>query len=234
MKLQYFISKLADIYGDNLESVALYGSAAQDEFIEGSSDYNTIIVLKNLVPIELIKSNKLVAKWIRKGNSIPLFFDREHIETSLDVFPIEFYDISDNHKTLYGEDLFEHLKIDPTNLRHQCESELKGKVLQLQSKFVINSQHHKFIGRLMTGSISSFVAIFKGVLRMTGKPPAIKAREIVEQLSQFIEFSPAIFSEILDNKEGKGFFGKDDAIEKFERYLTELKKVTKFVDKYSA
>lgn len=232
MKPQEFVNKLTEIYGDNLTSITLYGSAARGEYIEGKSDYNIIVVLKNLVPMELAKAHKVTDKWTKKGNPIPLFFDKEHIETSLDVFPIEFFDICDNHKTLYGEDPFERLQIDPINLRRQCESELKGKILQLQSKFVLNSHHHKFIGKLMIDSISTFIAIFKGIIRLLGKYPPVKAREIVEELTKFIDFNPTIFSEILDNKEGQGFFGRQDAQEKFEQYLTELKKITNFIDKY--
>lgn len=232
MKLKEFTDKIIEIYGSNLVSLTLYGSAATGEYIEGRSDYNVIIVLTNPAPIELTKARKTILKWVKSGNPLPLFFDEEHIKTSLDVFPIEFFDIKENHKTIYGKDLFDNIVIENKNLRHQCESELKGKILKLQSQFVLNSNHHRFINRLMNESIASFVAIFKGVLRLMGINPYQKRREIIEQLAKYIDFNPAIFQEIMDNKEGKGFFGRQDAIEKFEQYLTELKKITNFVDKY--
>jgi len=233
MHLEQFINQAKETYGDNLKSITLFGSAASEDFSKKYSDYNLIFVLDKLVPAELKKSTKLVQKWTKSGNSIPLFFDEDHIKTSTDVFPIEFYDIKSNRKILYGNDPFKDVEIHNGNLRHQCESELKGKILQLQSKYVEVANKDKEIARLMMESFSAFLSIFKGIVRLVGKEPDQNKRALVEQLAAIINFSPNIFMELLDIREGKAILPRKDTPEKFEDYLEQLKEITNFVDKFS-
>lgn len=234
MELEQFVNGIKELYGDDLESIVLFGSAATDDFSEKFSDYNIIITLKELLPSELQKANGIVRKWIKKGHTVPLFFDNEHIQTSTDVFPIEFHDIKENRKVLYGSDPFHSIEISKENLRHQCESELKGKILQLQSRFVEIAHKDKEIARLMMRSLSSFLSIFKGVVRLMGQEPKKKKRNLVEQLATIIDFSPNIFMELLDIREGSAILPRKDTTEKFEDYLIQLGTIARFVDQFEA
>ena len=118
-------------YGAELLSLIVYGSAAGDEFDPKSSDINLLIVLKN-VGLELLgKSRPIQEKWRKKRFARPLFMDREYIERSLDSFPIEFLNMKESYKVLYGEDVLAGLRIDPSDLRLQIEREMKGKWFHL-------------------------------------------------------------------------------------------------------
>lgn len=232
MDLRELTQKLISIYGENLLSLILYGSAATGEYTKKYSDYNLIAVLKHLSPVELNRANKLIRKWVRKGNPPVLFFDEEHIKTSSDVFPIEFLDIIKNHKLLHGKDCFEGITIDRKNLRHECESELKGKLLKLHSEFLLNGHRKKRVKHLMLSSISSFAAVFKGVLYLIGEEPANTKKEIIEQLARFIDFNPTVFFEILSARAGDlTIRGKEEILEKFEQYLTAIRIIIRYVDK---
>lgn len=232
MQLDQFVNNVKSLYGNNLEAAVLFGSAASGDFSKKFSDYNTIIVLKESSPMELAKSSKVVKKWVRAGNSIPLFFDMEHIKSSSDVFPIEFHDIMACRKVLCGEDPFRNIRIENTNLRHQCESELKGKLLQIQSRFVEIARKDKEISKLMMESLSTFLSIFKGIVRLLGHEPEDTKRALVEQLATIIDFNPNIFMELLDIREENAILPRKDAMEKFEDYLEQIKTVTNFVDKF--
>lgn len=232
MQLEQFVNDIKSVYEDNLESLVLFGSAATEDFSRQYSDYNLILVLKQISPTELQKSNKIVKKWMKSGNSAPLFFDENHIKTSTDVFPIEFYDIKSSRKILLGKDPFTEIKIENTNLRHQCESELKGKILQLQSRFAQIASDERTVAKLMMESLSTFLSVFKGIVRLLGHEPEVKKRALVEQLATMINFTPNIFMELLDVREGNAVLPRKDAIEKFEEYLTEIKAITDFVDKF--
>lgn len=233
MKLEEFVGKLKEVYGENLVSVTLYGSAVTQDFSKTSSDYNIIIVLNEITPFELEKGANIIRKWIKAGNSMPLFFDTKHIETSVDVFPIEFYDIRQNRKILFGKDPFENIEIENTNLRHQCESELKGKILQLQSGFVQVSNKEKEVGKLMVRTLSPFFATFKGIIRLSGAEPKPRKREQIEQLAKVADINPNIFLELLDIKDGTSILPRTGLTEKFEDYLTQLKLIANFVDQFN-
>lgn len=224
--------KLEAIYGPELKSVVLYGSSVRSEFSKRYSDYNIICVLTDPSPEMLAKSNHVVKKWVKKGNPPPYFFDPRHIETSSDVFPLEFIDISNEHKVILGQDPFKQLDIDTKNLRHQCESELKGKLLHLRSFYAENCDAPRLVAEMCVKSFSTFLAVFRGVLMLLDKNPPRDARAIIELIAAEINFNPEIFLEIAQIRQGKSFLPrKEEAILMFERYLTELSIITNFVDR---
>jgi hypothetical protein len=233
MKPKEFTKRLEKIYAENLESVILYGSAVGRDFSKRYSDYNTIVVLNDCSPGELAKAQEFVRKWVKKGNPPPLFFDPNHVETSRDVFPLEFIDIRDRHHLLFGKDPFVEINIEKTNLRHQCESELKGKILHMRSFYAENCKKPSHIATFMIQSLPTFVAVFRGVLTMLGVEVPHERAKVVEELSKHIEFNPTVFLNIINVREGNTAAPRrDEALEAFEDYLTALETITSFVDKF--
>lgn len=222
--------QLAKIYGDRLVSVVLYGSAANGDFHKGHSDFNIIIVLKAVSSAEVSKSSPVVKKWIKQGNPAPLFFTKEIIDSSIDVFPIEFFDIKERHKVILGADLFSNIKINPKNLRHQCEHELRSKLLALIQKFNLIADSPKAVIKLIIDSSSSFFSIFGGVLRLAGTRPASAKRELSGQIAKFAGFEPALLNEIIRVREGALVWNRNEAQQKFEQYLTSIETVVNYVE----
>ncbi len=231
MNPQELTDRLRDLYGDNLESVILYGSAADGEFHKGHSDYNTIIVLKDLCPVELAKPNAILKKWVKEGNPPPMFFSPEIISASADVFPIEFFDIIGRRKILFGSDAFKDVRIDPKNLRHQCEHELRSKLMTLHSRLALIADRPKEVLRLMTTSSSSFFAAFGGILRLAGARPKLSKKELAEQMTKLTGIDTSIFIEVVEVREGSRIWRKEEALEKFEQFLTSIESVVRYVDK---
>ncbi|MBT3182395.1 MAG: hypothetical protein HN337_07810 [Deltaproteobacteria bacterium] len=224
--------ELERIYGEQLKSVVLYGSAASNNYSKKFSDFNIFCVIDEPSPGALSKSNTIVRKWVKKGNPPPHFFDTKHIETSLDVFPMEFMDIKDQHKVLLGKDPLEGISVDPKNLRHQCESELKGKLLHLRAFYAENCNKPKLISEIMVKSFPTFLATFRGALRLLGKKPPREAKATVELISAEVDINTEIFLQIIESRTGESLMPRgDEALEMFERYITELTVITDFVDR---
>ena len=227
-----FAHELENICEGNLESVILYGSAVGTDFSKEYSDYNVIVILKDVSPGNLSAIGKLVRKWVRHGNPPPHFFDLKHIEQSRDVFPLEFIDIADRHEVLFGTDPFKNIKIDSVNLRHQCESELKGKVLHLRALYTTNCHRPKRVANIMLRSFSGFTSVFRGVAHLLGEKPEKETRKLIEQLEKKIEFNPQIFMDLISVREGITFLPRRaEALSAFEKYLTEIETITNFVDR---
>ncbi|PIR17912.1 MAG: hypothetical protein COV46_02215 [Deltaproteobacteria bacterium CG11_big_fil_rev_8_21_14_0_20_49_13] len=231
MNVTEFTKDLKKAYAENLDAVVLYGSAADGEFHSGRSDINTIIVLKNIAPVEIARSNKTLKKWVKNGNPLPIFFTKEIIDGAADVFPIEFSDITARNKVLYGNDVFAGIKIDGRNLRHQCEHELRSKILAFRQRMALLSDRPKELIELMLESSSSFFAIFSGVLRLSGVEPAPSKKEIVEQLTKLVDTDITIMLEIIDVREKNRIWRKEEAMEKIEQCLTSIEAVIRYVDK---
>ena len=116
-----------------------------------------------------------------------------------DVYPMEYSDIKDRHKILYGEDVVSDLKIDKCHLRLQCESETKNLLIRLRQGYVANSSDKKAINELIQNSKKSLLAIFKAILRLTSdeKVPGDK-NEVIKRASTITGFDSEIF-DLKDN-----------------------------------
>lgn len=227
-----FAHELELALGDELKAVVLYGSAADGDFSKKFSDYNIFCIVTAPQPALLAKANCIVKKWVRKGNPPPHFFGTEHIERSLDVFPIEFLDMQDRHKVLLGHDPLAGVHVNPLNLRHQCESELKGKLIHLRSFYAANCHKPRRIAKIMVETFPTFLTAFRATLRLLGETSPHEAHAVVEKLAQRIGITPEVFLDIIAIRDGSSLLPRgDEALSIFERYLTELDTITTFVDK---
>lgn len=229
-----FAHELENIYSAELKSVVLYGSAAGGEHSKKFSDYNIFCVLSNISPAMLSRSNSIVRKWIKNGNPPPHFFGPAHIERSLDVFPMEFMDMLDRHETLMGHDPLAGVEVDTKNLRLQCESELKGKLIHLHTFYAANCHKPRRLMDMMLESFPTFMAAMRAAIRILGEKPPSDSRAVVELVATRAGLNPSVFMDIIDIRRGDALIPrKDNALVAFEQYLTELDALTIYVDSYS-
>ncbi|OGJ93395.1 MAG: hypothetical protein A2350_12885 [Candidatus Raymondbacteria bacterium RifOxyB12_full_50_8] len=158
-----------ECYGDDLVSVALYGSAAGGDFNARQSDINLLIVLKALSVPLLEKSAAIQKKWMAKRFARPLFMGEEFIAQSLDVFPIEFWNIKACHKSITGKDIFSAMPIALRHLRLQAEREIKGKQLHLYQHWLQARQSKKEAAQLVAVSLKDFSPVFRALLALRKK-----------------------------------------------------------------
>ena len=131
-----FANKLLEYLQDNVLSILVYGSAAGVNFNPGVSNINIAVIVKDLDFPVLNKSLGLV-KWAHKHKiATPLFLTKSYILSALDVFPIEFTEIKEQHKVIFGEDIFMDLAIPLKDVRLLCEQQIKGKLLHLRQAYL--------------------------------------------------------------------------------------------------
>src|ERR1035438_2357065 len=111
-KLSDLVERLQKAHGDTLLSVILYGSAAAGEDHDQYSDLNILCVLTQVTPQELADSEPVMNWWRAKGNPSPLLLSEQEVRTSTDCFPIEFHDMQERRRMLFGKDIIESLVID--------------------------------------------------------------------------------------------------------------------------
>ncbi len=116
--IEPYVKELLKIHKDNLTSIAITGNASGKNYIHKLTNITLLVVLKELGFKDLEKNLSLISKGIRQKISAPLFLTRTHIETSTDVFPIEFLEMKEKHCLIYGEDLLgEGSSFTPTGAR---------------------------------------------------------------------------------------------------------------------
>lgn len=164
-KLSDFTGQLKAMLGANLISVILYGSKARGEDIKRHSDINILLIL-NKIDLSALNAVAQIKKKLVFRKMSPLVFSKDYMNNSLDTFPVEFSDIKENHSLLYGEDCLKDLKIDLKNLRHQCEWELKSKIIQLQKFYINSGAKAKALQQFLLKSLPAFAVIFKNIRRL--------------------------------------------------------------------
>ncbi|MBW1901605.1 MAG: hypothetical protein JRJ20_08205 [Deltaproteobacteria bacterium] len=84
------IADYKGIYGGDLVSILLYGSATGKDYRPGKSDINFMIVLSEQGIEQLDRAFPVIKKWRKRNVAIPLFLTETYVATSMDVFPIEY------------------------------------------------------------------------------------------------------------------------------------------------
>lgn len=169
MTLDELVSQLQKAYGDSLRTVVLYGSAASGEHIPKRSDYNVLVIVDALDVDALMRAGAVARAWGEGGNPPPMTLTTEEWRSSADVFPMEYADILDRHKVLYGTAPFDGVTVDRHDLRLQLEHQAMGKLLQLRQGVLASGGDRKRLLELMSVSVSTFMVIFRSVLRFHGE-----------------------------------------------------------------
>ena len=225
-----FLKTMLDIHTEHLISIFIYGSATGKNYIPKTSDINSVFVFKDLPFSSLTNSLKTVSKSIPKKIAAPLFLTREHIETSLDVFPIEFLDMKENHILMYGTDLLSDLKIKEEHIRLFCEQQIKGKLIRIRQAYLEVGLKKKGMEALLKESLNSLIPIFRNLLRLKGKKPPIEKEKIITQLCQEFDLDENVFLPIYKDTSNDEKIANQTVIIFIEKYLTQIKKLAVGVD----
>lgn len=217
-----------DAYGNDLVSLILYGSAAGGDYVKGTSDINILVVLTEAGVSRLDACLPIVKNWKKRNVAVPLLMTKEFIASSLDAYPIEFFNMRNKYEVIYGENVLEPLTFKPEDLRLQIERELKGKILWLREGYLESGGSSRRVRELIGKSVAAFVAIFNALLFLkTGEAPRDK-RETITGMAATFGLDAGVFESCFEMREG-GRTG--DVVNIFKKYLAETRKIADSVDK---
>jgi hypothetical protein len=230
-KLEPYVTDLVDLLTENLRSVVVYGSAAGPDYVPKKSNVNLLLVCGELRLETLKRTLKTVKKGRKKGIVAPLFLTVEHMNTSSDVFPIEFLNMKDVHVVVYGEDVLDRIEIGFENLRLECEEQLKGMLIRLRQAYLEVGTDAKALRGVLLEAVTSLVPVLRGVLRLLGEETPRAKDETVQSLSSRLGVGTDSIQSALGMKlEGEKVPG-GDLESLFGRYLDEVEGIALAVDK---
>ena len=228
--LKELVAKLEHAFSDRLVSVILYGSGASPVHADRFSDLNVLCVLKQVTPQELMEGEPVLNWWQQKGHPWPLLMSEEEVHNSADSFPIEFHDMKERRRVLYGLDVIADLHIDMRNYRTQVEHELRTKLLRLRQQGAsLLSQPAKLLA-LCVDSVNTFCVLGRHALEVDGKKPKSERRAVVRQLAEVMQADMQPFELLLDIREDAPGADSGDPGELFAQYLVCVSRLITFVD----
>jgi predicted nucleotidyltransferase len=218
------------VFGDQVISVILYGSAVTDEYLDKKSDLNFLIALSEEGIDQLHLVYDLVEKWRKKNVSTPLFLTKSYVESSQDTFPIEFLNIKQSYKLIFGEDILAALSFEKHFVRIQCERELKGKLLLLRERYVETRGKPAALRILISNTLPDFIFIFKGILFLIDKTIPATKQETINILVKEFDLDRNLFLSLFGIREGKLKLSAKELEALFQMYLKEIRKLTVRID----
>ena len=229
-KLAELVERLQEAHKDRLVSVILYGSGAGDDDHDKFSDLNVLCVLTGITVSDLARAEPIFKWWREQGNPAPLLMSEEEVRASSDCFPVEFHDMRERRRVLFGKDVITDLAIDRGFYRAQVEQEMRAKLLRLRQKAGGVLSDGKALLRLMLDSVSTFCVLARHSLRLSGIDVGLRRLDIANKLGE-LGADPAPFQTLLDLREQK----KDDTTVEpaalFAAYLKQIEAVVAYVDR---
>ena len=229
-KIKPFLQEILNKYADKIHSVHITGSAITDDFDPKMSDVNSIFVLKEM-DLKFLEFIAPMGKKYRKQKvAAPLIMTPDYISTSLDVFPVEFMNFKLIHETVSGDDILKKIEISMNDLRHQCERELKLKLIWLRQGYISSMGDRKILTEGFVNSITDYIPLFRGIISLLGKEPPVKQSDVISTLSEAAGLDTGIFARVLKEKHEKVKLSIEELNTIFEDYYAATEKLGRIVD----
>ncbi len=228
------IKELKDIYGKNLVSVILYGENLEQDTenieFKQNLDQNIIALFEKLDASELKNAIPFIKKWRKTKKSLPVVMSEKEWFCSADIYPVEYTEIKNGYQILYGKNVVEPVKISKPYLRLQCEYEIKNLLVKIRQIYLGNSDNHKFMVKILEETSINLIRILKSALSLFDISVPEDYSEIIQKISEQVEFDGEIFIEILSAKENKRKLAPNKLEKMVDRAINSMDLLYKYID----
>ena len=166
------------------------------------------------------------------GNPPPLTLTSREWQRSADIFSIEYADILERHKVLYGQ-LNTDVRVDPSHLRLQLEHEAMGTLLQLRRGALAAGTDHKAQLALLEESVSTVMVIFRAALRLRAEVPPTDNVELIKAIVAAAGMDGASFTRVIRHKRGEATIGSKEVAAVLEGYLAGMQQLVGYLDQFT-
>jgi hypothetical protein len=225
-----WLSPVRAALGPGFVSAYVTGSVLTRGFDPAHSHINLLVIARSLEPDVLDGIAAAAPDPRRKPQVDSLFMAQEQVRASLDVFPIEWLDLIERHLLLEGEDVLAGLEVPLTNLRLQCEHELRAKHLRLRHEYLASAKRGERLAEVLVRMASGFHTLFRTLLRLHGEVPPPNTERVVERVAALFSLDATA---LLGAHAVRYSAGKPDARqarERYRRFLVEIERLASAID----
>jgi predicted nucleotidyltransferase len=126
-----FVEAAREALGDDLSSVVLFGSAAEDR-LRPSSDVNVVLVLRRYDPDALDRLRPELAVASAAVQLRPMFLVEDELADAADAFAVKLDDIRRRHRVLHGSDPFAALEVPRAAVKARLRQVLLNLLLRMR------------------------------------------------------------------------------------------------------
>ena len=214
------LQDLQHIFGERLHAMVAYGAA-------GASPAPCLAIVQSISAADLDECAARVASWHRAGCATPQLLTKEEFAGSLDAFPIEYGEILETHRLVFGVNPFTGLTISTEDLRRECETLVKSHLVHLRENYVECRGRQSEVGALVAALAPAFVLILRQLARLDGSPAGTHG-----DLSAYAAHRAGLDARVVGDV--LAMAGHDpssvDAIRIYPAYLAAVEQLWRFID----
>jgi hypothetical protein len=159
-------------------------------------------------------------------------FTAREFKASSDIFPMEYADILERHRILFGESPFDGIRVAPQDLRLQVEQQTMGKLLQLRQATMGAGGDNKLQLEVLEKSLSTLMVIFRGISRLHGQAPSQDYEELTQSLAKRAGFSADPFLRVIRHSRGTEKISRESAPGILEGYLAAMERLVAYLNEF--
>lgn len=216
---------LQHIFGERLQAFVAYGQP-------GANPAPGLALVRSITADDLDRCASHASAWHRAGCATPLLLTRDEFAGSLDAFPIEYGEIIDTHRILFGAEPFAGLTIRTEDLRRECETQVKSHLVHLRENYIECRGRQTEVGALVTEAAPAFALILRRLARLDGF-----AAETHADLGTYAAQRPGLDARTVgsvlalsSNHHASGV----DAMRLYPAYLAAVEQLWHFIDRWKS
>ena len=173
-------------FGEAVLNWTIFGEAAAGVFDAQRHAVRSALVLAEA---DLEKLRNLAAQGDRFGKLrlvAPLILTPQFLADSRDTFPLELIEIQSRHITLIGQDAFAELSFADTDVRLQCEREMKTVLIALHQGLLSAQGQAKHLPGVVHHVVERLSRTLRGIVWLKGIRKQQTLVELIAAVEQFV------------------------------------------------
>lgn len=188
---------------------------------------NRILVVFNELNLNNLLKNSKFMKKFEKASYVPIFLTRDHIDTSYDVFPLEYINMKSSYNIVYGEDILKDIQISDENIRLESEQKIKGALIRITQVILEEGDKIKRLKNVCFMALEELELGIKGILSLKG----IASGENRDDLEVFEQETNINIQPIIEIRNWKNKIEPSDAKKLIFDFYENIEELANFIDK---
>lgn len=228
--VEQFVVEIQERLGQDLRSVTVIGSAAGSDFQPGVSDINTVLVLKELHRKHLDGMTGLAKSLRKRRLALPLMMTPAYIERSRDVFGVELLDFQLSGQTVLGDDPFKALTFERSDVRLQCERELKAMLIRLRQGYVASAGKSRLLRDVLVSAGKTLLPYLRAMVWLNQGTRDSTIQGTLNQAREILQIDTAALNNLVQWRNPKVKVDADTLVIGFDQAYAVILKLADWVD----
>jgi hypothetical protein len=222
--LSLLTADLRRIFGGELRAVVAFGLQ------RGPADgpLHTLVLAARVDFDHLASCAPVVHTWRHAGLAVPLLMSVGEFERTLDVFPLEYDQIVNDHVRVEGEDPFAGIHVPESDLRRACELQAKSHLIHLREGFLECSREPGAVANLIASSAPAFRTLLANIARLERQQFPASDDAIAAEAEQTVGVPASLIRDVLSY--GQAGSAALDPTSLLARYIPVAEQIWRYVD----